>query len=211
MSAIISYLTANKAALIAALGALYTLLSVINGLVKSPKAKSFIGLVLDGISFISRADAEGSVKVPFRLSVAPGELQQPPGASARAFLPLVFLAAGMTLSSCGILKPLPEPTPAQYDAALKSCLEAAGASQGLAVGEQLLACFEQPSETVAQYEQCAEQDSGALAIDVLSVVAQCAVDSWLDFNPVPANTAPKPAVLAAREVRVHFLHAMVGR
>ncbi len=60
----------NYQALIAVAGALWTLLSIINGMIKSPEAKHIIGVVLDGLSYIKRADAPGSIKLPFQMSKA---------------------------------------------------------------------------------------------------------------------------------------------
>lgn len=55
-------------ALIALAGALWTLLSVINGMIASPEAKSIIGKIMDALSYIKRAGSEGSVKMPLTLS-----------------------------------------------------------------------------------------------------------------------------------------------
>lgn len=53
---------------VAVCGALWTLISVINGLVGSPQVKSVLGKVLDALAFIARRDAVGSVKAPFTAS-----------------------------------------------------------------------------------------------------------------------------------------------
>lgn len=77
-----NWITAHWPAVVSVAGALYTLLSIINGLVQNPEAKSFIGTVIDGLSFISRAQAPGSIKAPLTLSKPPG-ISQPPDASPR--------------------------------------------------------------------------------------------------------------------------------
>ncbi len=56
--------------IVALLGALWTLLSVINGALTSPEAKSAWHKLVDGVSYIARKDAMGSVKAPFTLSKA---------------------------------------------------------------------------------------------------------------------------------------------
>ena len=71
-------IVANWSTIVAVAGALYTLLSVINGLVQSPKAKSFLGVMLDGLSFISRAQSPGSIKAPLTLSKPVGDSQVQP-------------------------------------------------------------------------------------------------------------------------------------
>lgn len=68
----------NAAALVAAAGALYTLLSVINGMMKDSPAKTIMGDVLDILSYISRLDAAGSVKLPGRRSSS----AEPPAAGS---------------------------------------------------------------------------------------------------------------------------------
>lgn len=58
--------------IIAVSGAVYTLLSVINGKLPNSPAKTIIGDVLDVLSYISRADASGSIKLPGTRSEDPG-------------------------------------------------------------------------------------------------------------------------------------------
>ncbi len=75
-----TWIQANWPAIVSAAGAAYTLLSVINGLIQEPKAKSVLGKLLDGLSFLSRAAAPGTVKAPMTLSkpadaVVPPEVQ----------------------------------------------------------------------------------------------------------------------------------------
>jgi hypothetical protein len=90
-------------------GALWTLLSVINGLVQDPEAKSFIGKLIDFFAFLSRAQAPGTVKAPFMLSKTlkarsklsvPNDTPPPPAA---AFLPMLFLSI-LTLYACATVK-----------------------------------------------------------------------------------------------------------
>jgi hypothetical protein len=50
---------------VAVAGALWTLLSVINGAMKDSPTKTVMGKVLDVLSYIARKDASGSVKAPF--------------------------------------------------------------------------------------------------------------------------------------------------
>ena len=76
------WLTTNWATITAIAGALFTLFSVIYCLVQNPAAKSVIGKVIDGLSFISRAQAPGSIKAPFTMSKPP-ELAGNPDASQR--------------------------------------------------------------------------------------------------------------------------------
>ena len=90
---------ANYPALLAALTALYTLLSVINGLIKNPEANGFIAKILDGISFIVRQGGVGSVKVPFSRSRKPGGApvvvgtSVPPAVVALLLIPVLMLGA----------------------------------------------------------------------------------------------------------------------
>jgi hypothetical protein len=77
------WITANWATITTIAGLLYTLFSVINGLVQNPEAKSFLGKLIDGLSFISRAQAPGSIKAPFTMSKPLEQIQQPADASQR--------------------------------------------------------------------------------------------------------------------------------
>jgi hypothetical protein len=56
---------------VAVLGAVWTLISVVNGMLNNPEVKTAWGKLLDAVSYIARKDAHGSVKVPFVLSKAP--------------------------------------------------------------------------------------------------------------------------------------------
>lgn len=123
---------------------------------------------------------------------------------------LVVCLLAWSMAGCAGLQPLPQPTPAQYRAALLSCLENAGESQALPVGEGIVSCFTKPGETVVQYEQCAEQGAATLGVDAGEIVLQCAINSWIDFNPAPPSAAPKAALVAARNVRARHLRRMAG-
>lgn len=63
-----TWLKTNWQTVVALAGALWTIFSFVNGLVKNPEAKSFLGKLLDLLSYIKRADAPGSVKLPFTRS-----------------------------------------------------------------------------------------------------------------------------------------------
>ncbi len=54
--------------IVAAIGALWTLLSVINGMLHNPEVKTAWGKLVDAASYISRKNAVGSVKAPFTMS-----------------------------------------------------------------------------------------------------------------------------------------------
>jgi hypothetical protein len=54
--------------LVAIAGALWTALSVVNGMITNPTAKSAMGKALDALSYVARKDAHASVKAPFTLS-----------------------------------------------------------------------------------------------------------------------------------------------
>lgn len=114
MQSIVAYVIAHQAELAAGAGALYTLLSVINGLIHSPKANTFLGDVLDVISYISRKGAAGSVKAPFTRSTAPSD-PVIDGASARALLPLLLVPL-VAFSACA-----PSPCLQPQNAATAKC------------------------------------------------------------------------------------------
>ena len=88
------WLQTNWPTIVSISGALWTFLSVINGLIKDPTAKSMIGKAIDGLSFLSRASAPGTVKSPLSLSLPIAERPAPAG----------------NCDSCGA--PLPVPVPA---------------------------------------------------------------------------------------------------
>ncbi len=53
----------------AALGLLaYAVLNLINGLVSNPDAKSIVGKLIDGLAFLTRGDADGTLKSPLTMS-----------------------------------------------------------------------------------------------------------------------------------------------
>lgn len=62
------WITAHLALIVSLAGASWTLLSVVNGAVQAPRAKTWIGYALDVLSYIKRAGADGSVKLPFTKS-----------------------------------------------------------------------------------------------------------------------------------------------
>ena len=66
-----TWIQSHWATIVSIAGAAYTLLSVINGLIQNPEAKSVLGKLIDGLSFLSRASAPGTVKSPLTLSKAP--------------------------------------------------------------------------------------------------------------------------------------------
>lgn len=57
--------------IVALLGALWTLISVINGFLHKPEVMSAWGKLLDAFSYISRKNAAGSVKLPLTASKTP--------------------------------------------------------------------------------------------------------------------------------------------
>jgi hypothetical protein len=93
-----TWLQQNWPVVVSISGALYTLLSIINGLIQNPEAKSILGKVLDGLSFLSRASAPGTVKAPLTMSKKPEAAAAPDGASLRVLLPLAL--AALSLSAC---------------------------------------------------------------------------------------------------------------
>jgi len=109
MTALIAWFAAHWSEVTATAGALWTLLSIINGAIKSPEAKTWIGKILDGLSYIKRAEAPGSVKVPFKLSKRGGAS----GASGKlpvALLPFL-LVSSLLASGCSCFKPETRNTP----------------------------------------------------------------------------------------------------
>lgn len=203
MQSIITYVIAHRAELATGAGALYTLLSVINGLIHSPKANTFLGDVLDVISYISRKGAAGSVKAPFTRSSAPSE-PVVDGASARALLPLLLVGVVM-LGACGHLPPLPTPDPAQYRAAFVACLEHEGVTDATNAGAQILNILDTGTGSAQQIEAEVERIAVTIGGDAAILVAQCAVDAWVATNPVPASTKPTPSQVAARLFRAKHL------
>jgi hypothetical protein len=104
MTTLVSYVKDHGQTITTIAGALWTIVSVINGAVKNPEAKSWLGKLLDGLSYIKRADAPGSVKLPFAMSMpkkvvagASGTLPPPP--SAAALLPLILVPL-LALTGC---------------------------------------------------------------------------------------------------------------
>lgn len=84
---------------VALVPSLYALLSAINGMIKSPTAKTVIGDILDVLSYTPRGDAPGSVKLPFRRSV-PRVKETDATAAAKMLFVMMFIGASM-LSACG--------------------------------------------------------------------------------------------------------------
>lgn len=89
--------------IISVAGALYTLLSIVNGAIQAPRAKTWIGYVLDALSYIKRAGADGSVKLPFTKSCPKDALPPTAGTIVAGpvamLLPLLFLVA-VGLAGC---------------------------------------------------------------------------------------------------------------
>jgi hypothetical protein len=160
-----TWLTQNWQTVTTFAGALYTLLSVINGLVQNPEAKSVLGKIIDGLSFLSRASAPGTVKAPFTMSKAPDKVEQPDGSSLRVLLP-ILLVPMLALQGCGFgtcmlgklsanAQPLIEEvtvdlTSADYVALL--------AQLGTTVGSDLVTCTVQ---SIVAYEQSKQQKAPA--------------------------------------------------
>lgn len=86
-----TWLRDNYPTLIAAAGALWTLLSILNGMIKNPVAKTWIGKIMDGLSYVCRGQAVGSVKPPFTLSRSTPNPKPSDAAAVVAAMVVAFL------------------------------------------------------------------------------------------------------------------------
>lgn len=91
-----TWIQSNWPTILNIVGATITLLSIINGMIKSPVAKNWVTKIIDALSFIARAGAQGSVKAPFTLSRPLGT----PAATVPLAMFLPFLFIGLTMSGC---------------------------------------------------------------------------------------------------------------
>jgi hypothetical protein len=80
------------------LGALYGVLSVINGFLRNVEAKTVLGAILDAIAFLTRSDAPGTFKLPGIRSGFANGISVPPA----AMLPLLLIP--FVLSACAYCK-----------------------------------------------------------------------------------------------------------
>ncbi len=64
MSALIAFVLSHRAQLLALAGALYTLASIVVGLLPESASKHKAIAFLERVSFIAHADSPGSVKLP---------------------------------------------------------------------------------------------------------------------------------------------------
>jgi hypothetical protein len=179
-----TWLQQNYQGILAALGALYTLLSVINGLIKNPEANGFLEKVLDGISFITRQGAEGSVKRPFSYSRRLGSLappsSTPPSAVALLLVPLLMFSA-CAFGQCllGKLKASEQPLLVDVTTDLASADYFTLLGQlAASVGDDLVTCTVQAVENYEAGKQKSADGGTALAATEPSVVLTHA-QAWL--------------------------------
>lgn len=65
MSAALAFANEHSVAFV---GTLYALLNLINGLISNPDAKSIVGKMIDALAFLTRGDADGTLKSPLTRS-----------------------------------------------------------------------------------------------------------------------------------------------
>lgn len=79
-------------------GLLYAALNLANAVVKGPEAKSVVGKLIDALAFLTRKDADGTLKIPLARSKA--------GSNAKMKLPaLLPLLPLVLLASCACWQP----------------------------------------------------------------------------------------------------------
>ncbi len=193
-----NFVRQNYQALLAAAGALYTLLSIINGLIKNPEAHGFFAKLLDGLSFIQRATASGSVKLPLMMSRRAPHPAVPPAIPsatiALLLLPLLFISA-CSWGTCvlGQLKAAQQPLIEDVTSDLASADYLALLGQlGLTAGEAVVTCTVQAVETYEKTKQT-KPANGVLAATTPSVVLNHAQSYLAARKKVACGDSRRPS------------------
>lgn len=212
-----NWITQNWPTVVSIAGALYTLLSIINGLIQNPVAKSWMGKALDGLSFLSRASAPGTVKAPLTMSkpIEPA----PARPTTFAVLPLLLLPLLFALAAC---PPTPPPVGPNnvgadagvsnlqiFDAALAQCEKNENISEATgSEGAQILSILMTGGFTAQQLLQKIEDIGVFASTDEVKILASCAVYAYLQIKAVAPGAKPTPSQAAARLYLARHLHTL---
>jgi hypothetical protein len=154
-------------------------------------------VISEALPYVKNTEANGILQwLLGLLKKAPGATQ-PPGSSARAFLPFLVIGSMFVASCAHGPTPIDGPAVAQYRQRFTACIEAKGIQAAGTAGDDILKILESGGYTINQLVQQIEEAGIALAGGGIQDLAVCAVEAWFSDNPVLAGKAT-PSQAAAR-------------